>query len=582
MNFGKLFGAGFLLSAVALGCGGDDAAVGSGDSGTSTGSAGAQASGGGGGSSGASVGASGGPSGSGGGISGTGGATSGPGGAGVDGSTPDVSGGGAAGSAGGSGTGGSAGSGQDSSVSTDGGGSDGNVSCGVFNDPCSSGATCCSGTCDPRSHTCGSTVVKCSNQGTPCTAPTDCCSLNCGANGFCAAQCTSDGQSCSNDGGGGSCCSANCNGTTCIPLNTTCRTAGNACSTDDQCCSHLCKGGSCSLGGSYCIQTGDACVRGGDCCGGICNIAAGATLGTCDVPNPGGTRCSGAVDGTVCNGCGTCCSRLCAPYALTGVFICQPANGCHIDGDLCVRDQDCCGNDNSLPTSGKNVQCVRDNPSDPVGLCRNPMGCSPEGNVCHYRQDPNYSCNVSSAPNNCCGATGNSGACQLDALGVPRCHGIPVCRAPGETCAYSGDCCNGVPCVPDDTGQLRCLIVPDGGRICVPTNGNCTVTADCCPGNECVVPQGSTLGKCGPLQPPPSDGGTPPPNDAATDGGSAPPDGGTPPPDDSGTTPDGSAPPPDGPPPPPVCSQYGQLCTVDSDCCNAIPCTGGICRIPPM
>jgi hypothetical protein len=447
--------------------------------------------------------------------------------------------------------------------------------------------TCCSGICDIQMHTCGSTVGKCFAEGTPCSAPTDCCSLNCGANGFCAAaQCISDGKSCTTDGGGGaSCCSGKCGGTTCTALNGSCRTAGNECSTNDQCCSHLCKAGHCALGGSYCIQTGDACARGGDCCGGICNIAAGASLGTCDVPAPGSTRCSGAVDGSFCNGCGQCCSRLCVPYALTGVFICQPANGCHIDGDLCVRDQDCCGNDMSLPTSGKNVQCVRQNANDPVGVCRNPMGCSPEGNVCHYKQDPNYSCNVSSAPDNCCGATGNSGACQLDALGVPRCHGIPVCRAPGETCAYTGDCCNGVPCVPDSTGQLRCLIVPDGGRICVPTAGNCTVTADCCPGNVCVVPQGSTLGTCGPLTPP--DGGVTPPPDggASPDGGTPTNDGSTPPPDGSGTpdggtpTDDGSTPPPDAPP---VCSQYGQLCTVDGDCCNAIPCTGGICRIPPM
>jgi hypothetical protein len=208
------------------------------------------------------------------------------------------------------------------------------------------------------------------------------------------------------------------------------------------------------------------------------------------------------------------------------------------------------------------------------------MGCSPEGNVCHYKQDDNYSCNVSSSPNNCCGATGNSGACVLDPLGVPRCKGIPGCRAGGETCAFTGDCCNNVPCVPDSTGQLRCLIVPDGGKICVPANGGCTVNADCCPGNVCVVPQGSTLGTCGPLNPPPPDGGiTPPPDGGSTTDGASSPDSGT---GDDGSTPpptDGSTPPPDSPP---VCSQYGQICTVDGDCCNAIPCTGGICRIPPM
>jgi hypothetical protein len=26
-----------------------------------------------------------------------------------------------------------------------------------------------------------------------------------------------------------------------------------------------------------------------------------------------------------------------------------------------------------------------------------------------------------------------------------------------------------------------------------------------------------------------------------------------------------------------VCSLYGQICSQDSDCCNGIPCTGGIC-----
>jgi hypothetical protein len=209
------------------------------------------------------------------------------------------------------------------------------------------------------------------------------------------------------------------------------------------------------------------------------------------------------------------------------------------------------------------VQCVRANPNDPVGICRNPMGCSPEGNVCHYK---NYACAISSAPNDCCGAPGNSGACQLDPLGVPRCHAIGACRKGGETCAFSVDCCNNVPCIPDATGQLRCLTVPDGGPACVPQGGNCTITGDCCPGSTCIVPQGSTLGTCGVVTPPPSDGGVTPP----TDGGSAP---------DGGTPADAAPPPTDGPA---VCSQYGQICNSNPDCCNGIPCTGGICRIPPM
>jgi hypothetical protein len=241
------------------------------------------------------------------------------------------------------------------------------------------------------------------------------------------------------------------------------------------------------------------------------------------------------VDGTICNSCNDCCSRVCVPYGTSGVSVCQRANGCHIDGDLCQRDQDCCGNDKSLPTSGKNVQCVRENPSDLVGVCRNPMGCSPEGNVCHYKRDTGYACVVSAAPNNCCGAVGNSDACQLDPLGVPRCRAA-ACRPGGDTCAFTGDCCNGAPCVPDGTGQLRCSIAPDGGGpICVPSGGGCTISADCCAGSVCHVPPGSVAGTCAPPPPPPPswDAGVP-------DGGS--------------------------------CAVYGQVCTQASDCCANIPC----------
>jgi hypothetical protein len=30
---------------------------------------------------------------------------------------------------------------------------------------------------------------------------------------------------------------------------------------------------------------------------------------------------------------------------------------------------------------------------------------------------------------------------------------------------------------------------------------------------------------------------------------------------------------------PPMCAAYGQTCTVNSDCCNTVPCTGGRCII---
>ena len=85
-----------------------------------------------------------------------------------------------------------------------------------------------------------------------------------------------------------------------------------------------------------------------------------------------------------------------------------------------------------------------------VGICRNPTGCNPEGNVCHYKD---YACANSSARNDCCGAPGNSGACQLDKLGVPRCHGVGACVNAGGACAFDDDCCTGGHCVPGPTAS---------------------------------------------------------------------------------------------------------------------------------
>ena len=204
----------------------------------------------------------------------------------------------------------------------------------------------------------------------------------------------------------------------CAALNTTCKTGGNACGGNAECCSKLCQNGTCFLGVSFCIQNGDACAHPADCCGGTCNIAAGGTLGTCSAPTGGATFCNGGIDGTLCGGCNDCCSRLCAPYGPTGVKVCQRANGCHIDGDLCRKDSDCCGGKGSMAPGDGNVTCEIPAGSA-VGICRNPTGCNPEGNVCHYKD---YSCSISSARNDCCGAPGNSGACQLRCA---RCPALP-------------------------------------------------------------------------------------------------------------------------------------------------------------
>src|SRR5262249_46640386 len=150
------------------------------------------------------------------------------------------------------------------------------------------------------------------------------------------------------------------------------------------------------------------------------------------------------IDGTTCNTCGDCCSALCAVYQPTGVKICQPAEGCRVDGDTCHTATDCCGGPGTgLPGDG-NVMCLKGNPTDARGICRNPMACNTGGNTCHFK---NYACGNSSKRDDCCSAPGNSGLCQLDINGVPRCIGIgSACKMVGDTCAFSGDCCNGDPC----------------------------------------------------------------------------------------------------------------------------------------
>lgn len=376
--------------------------------------------------------------------------------------------------------------------------------------------------------------------GNGCNVATDCQSLTC-AGGVCGSTCISDNEACTTDG---ACCGGKCANGVCSALNKACKTGGNACTGNEQCCSHLCQGGTCILGSSFCIQTGDACVHPADCCGGTCNISAGGALGTCGAPPSGPSFCSGGVDGTVCGGCNDCCSRLCAPYGPAGVKVCQRANGCHIDGDLCRKDTDCCGGAGSKAPGDGNVVCDI-SAGSAVGICRNPTGCNPEGNVCHYK---NYSCSISSARNDCCGAPGNSGACQLDALGVPRCHAIDKCVEAGASCAFTGDCCNGSPCVPDATGALRCLVsAPDGGRACVAPGASCTVTADCCRGYTCLTSIGALQGMCGMVQPPSY-------------------------PDAGGPVYDGG--------PVGACAEYGQACTTGADCCNAVACTNGICYTP--
>ncbi len=477
-------------------------------------------------------------------------------------------------------------SGSTGDAAADGGG-DGGVSCLGYSALCASGSQCCSGTCDPTSHTCTSKLGVCAGGGGGCTSSLDCCSLSC-VGGICQTACMSDGQTCTSNG---ECCSGTCTGGTCakLPSASSCSTAGNSCASDGTCCSNLCTGGKCQLAASYCTQIGDICQHPTDCCTGVCNVASGATYGTCAANSPGAVDCSAGVDGTVCGGsCGDCCSRLCEPYGPTGVLICQPANGCHVDGDICRSNSDCCGGAGSGMPGDGTVTCVFMT-GQTIGLCRNPQAgtstnsCDPEGDVCHYKADATYKCTVSSTRNNCCGAPGNSGVCKLDALGIPRCYGGGACSPAGGACAYSGDCCNGLPCVPNPSGGTPSYICAT--TLCQPSGASCTIDGDCCAGLSCIKPLGSASGTCGTYTPPP-----PPPTDAGTDSStttdSSPTDSSTT--TDSGTvsdsttTTDSSTTTDSGTPDTaPVCALYGQSCLIDANCCSSVTCltaTGAPCN----
>jgi hypothetical protein len=297
---------------------------------------------------------------------------------------------------------------------------------------------------------------------------------------------------------------------------------------------------------SYCTQTGDICFHANDCCTGVCTGASGTTAGTC---SPIATSCR--VDGLTCDGCTGCCSSFCAPFGTLGSKICQPASGCHVLGDLCHANTDCCGGAvaSGLPGAGL-VVCIPDATHPEIGTCgmANPNNCTgnaptckntcqPEGDVCHFLG--NGGCSSNSFPANCCGAPGSSkGVCKLDTLGVPRCYGITACVMEGMNCASSADCCNNMPCVPNAMGNLTCAPLS-----CEPQGSVCTTTADCCTGLDCLVPPGSLQGSCEKPNGPPPEG-------------------------DGGTT-DLAG---------PACALYGQGCSTSIPCCAS---TGASCQRAP-
>jgi hypothetical protein len=412
--------------------------------------------------------------------------------------------------------------GSTGSAPSSGGGADPGVVAGCLSTgvACEDDAGCCGGYCAPETKLCSPPLMACLPEGGPCTEAFSCCGLSCLA-GRCAAACVSDGGSCA---AGDECCGGVCVSGLCVALNAGCLTSGNECAVNSDCCSGYCDSGRCSIFSSFCIQQGDACRTASECCTGSCERAAGAELGVCGAAPSGPSNCTG-VAGSLCGDCNECCSRVCGPYGPSGLTICQPASGCRVTGELCRRDLDCCGGDpeSGLPGAG-NVTCVKD-PGKAIGLCRNALACSPQGNVCHFKE---YACSVSSASNRCCDGTA-AGACELDALGIPRCNGLAdACRGFREFCASPEDCCDGLSCLPRSDGRWICS---NTGEQCVAQGGTCSTSADCCSALLCEIAAGNPAGTC-----------------VEKASGS--------------------------------CSELGQLCDEAAPCCPGLACTAGRCGQP--
>lgn len=253
-----------------------------------------------------------------------------------------------------------------------------------------------------------------------------------------------------------------------------CGALGKSCGSGGECCSMTCSANTCinASGTLGCHADADICSAASDCCSGQCNLT-GASGGICEpLSDFVATTC--AVDGEPCSASSACCSQLCASVP-GGGMACQASSGCNVAHDLCTVDAACCG-------GGSNVFCTTIGGTNPAeGLCSNPLGCKPDGEVCG-----------GALGTDCCGVPGSSGSCVPDLTGVSRCiSDSTTCVSAGQTCASSADCCNAVPCVPDAGGTLRCAATS-----CIPSAAACTTNADCCSGLQCAIAPGALGGTC--------------------------------------------------------------------------------------
>ena len=104
-------------------------------------------------------------------------------------------------------------------------------------------------------------------------------------------------------------------------------------------------------------------------------------------------------------------------------------------------------------------------------------GCRALGELCAKSPD-------------CC--AGGADSCRADANGTLRCLGPSAgstCLPEGLPCSVAAQCCGGLWCLPDTTGALTCA------STCAPTGAPCVALEDCCAGvsGDCLGPAGARV-----------------------------------------------------------------------------------------
>jgi hypothetical protein len=353
--------------------------------------------------------------------------------------------------------------------------------CAALGESCADGKLCCQGVCN-FNKTCDNTFVACTAPGQACTNNNDCCTYRCD-NGVCSSEkCVDNEGACSANS---NCCTGNCSAGTCAPIpgaSSLCSVRGQKCSLGSECCSTNCDDGYCAPQ-STCKATEDVCYDDLDCCSKLCSRNDGSA-GYCILP-PGGC----VQDGMPCEGASNCCTRICADPG-SGVTVCLSATGCVMTGAACLDEQACCGGGTNPNGS---VMCERQSSADAFGRCDNGQACNPVGNICGAPFPlPDGGTFKVNASQDCC--DGKKEVCKRDSSGIPRCFGgftsacptgytgvAPCCIAHGDVCQFKDQCCDGAPCVPDETGTLRC-----SQGSCTPLGATCTFGQAVCCSGQCI------------------------------------------------------------------------------------------------